>query len=161
ISVQCRRPGVKIEYRRGYRIPKEDERTLDTVVAGFLEPERRSNPMGTEITQATSTNARQRPATMLDLTYAPPVETGATDGRPVCEVTDRSPGCLVDLGPDPRVHLLELLRSDAGGRVTERVARWVNRPGIEPEVLVGGGCDEKNLVCDFVLTWAHPAKLDP
>ena len=83
------------------------------------------------------------------------------DGRPVCEVTERAPGCLVDLGADPRVHLLELLRSDVAGRVTERVARWVNRPGIEPEVIVGGSCDEKTLVCEFAVTWAHPHKLDP
>ena len=57
------------------------------------------------------------------------------DGRPVCELTERSPGCMVDLGRDPRVHLLELLRTDAAGHVTERVRRWVNRPGIESEVL--------------------------
>jgi hypothetical protein len=25
------------------------------------------------------------------------------DGRPVCEATMRSPGCTVDLGPDPRL----------------------------------------------------------
>lgn len=83
------------------------------------------------------------------------------DSRPVCEVTERSPGCQVDLGPDPRVHLLELLRTDGAGRVTERVARWVNRPGIEPEVLVSGSCDEKTSVCEFGVTWAHPEKLDP
>ena len=83
------------------------------------------------------------------------------DSRPVCEVTVRSPGCTVDLGPDPRVHLLELVRTDPVGHVTERVHRWINRPGIEPEVLVAGGCDEKRHDCEFDVTWAHPGKLDP
>ena len=83
------------------------------------------------------------------------------DGRPVCELTERSPGCMVELGPDPRVHLLELLRTDAAGHVTERVRRWVNRPGIEPEVMAAGACDEAARRCDFDLTWAHPARLDP
>ncbi len=83
------------------------------------------------------------------------------DGRPVCVVTAASPGCTVDLGPDPRVHLLELLRTDAAGHVTERQRRWVNRPGIEPEVLASGGCDEKRRECDFDVTWAHPGRLDP
>ncbi len=83
------------------------------------------------------------------------------DSRPVCELTERAPGCMVDLGLDPRVHLLELVRTDATGRVTERVRRWVNRPGVEPEVLASGTCDEKRRQCDFDLSWAHPAKLDP
>ncbi len=83
------------------------------------------------------------------------------DNRPVCELTERAPGCMVDLGLDPRVHLLELVRTDNAGHVTEHVRRWVNRPGVEPEVLASGICDEKRRQCDFDLTWAHPAKLDP
>ncbi|MFY9552703.1 MAG: hypothetical protein WAU32_16270, partial [Thermoanaerobaculia bacterium] len=83
------------------------------------------------------------------------------DSRPVCELTDRAPGCMVDLGLDPRVHLLELVRTNAAGRVTERVRRWVTHPGIEPEVLAAGTCDQKRRQCDFDLSWAHPAKLDP
>jgi photosystem II stability/assembly factor-like uncharacterized protein len=79
----------------------------------------------------------------------------------VCEATERSPGCTVDLGLDPRVHLLELIRTDAAGHVTERVSRWINRPGIEPEVVASGTCDEKRHQCEFVVTWAHPQKLDP
>ena len=59
------------------------------------------------------------------------------------------------------MHLLELLRTDARGRVTERVVRWINRPGIEAEVFAAGACDARKSECDFVLTWAHPQKLDP
>ena len=83
------------------------------------------------------------------------------DSRPACELTARAPGCMVDLGPSPRIHLLELVRTDAEGRVTERVGRWVNRPGIHPEVIARGACDEKAGSCDFDFSWAHPRKLDP
>jgi hypothetical protein len=83
------------------------------------------------------------------------------DSRPACELTARAPGCMVDLGASPRIHLLELVRTDAEGRVTERVGRWVNRPGIHPEVIARGACDEKAGSCDFDFSWAHPRKLDP
>ena len=83
------------------------------------------------------------------------------DGRPICEMTAHSQSCMADLGPDPRVHLLELVRTDRDGLVVERVSRWVNRPGIEPEVFASGGCDRALRECNFDLTWAHPAKLDP
>ena len=83
------------------------------------------------------------------------------DSRPVCELTARSPGCMVDLGRDPSVHLLELVRTDIAGRVTERVRRWINRPGIEPEILAAASCDEAKERCDFNLTWAHPDRLEP
>lgn len=83
------------------------------------------------------------------------------DSRPVCEMTARSPGCMVDLGRDPRVHLLELVRTDAAGHVTERVRRWINQPGIEPEILAAVSCSEAKRRCDFDLTWAHPDRLEP
>lgn len=83
------------------------------------------------------------------------------DGAPVCTVTRAAPACTVDLGADPRIHLLELVRKDAAGHVTERVRRWVNKPGAEAEVRATGDCDEKSRVCDFALSWAHPARLDP
>jgi hypothetical protein len=83
------------------------------------------------------------------------------DSRPVCELTVKSPGCMIDLGPNPRIHLLELIRTDTAGRITERVGRWVNRPGIQPEIRASGGCDEKTRECEVTVTWAHPGKLDP
>jgi photosystem II stability/assembly factor-like uncharacterized protein len=83
------------------------------------------------------------------------------DGVPVCTVTRSAPACTVDLGPDPRIHLLELVRRDAAGKVTDRVSRWVNKPGAEAEVRAAGDCSEKSRTCDFDLSWAHPARLDP
>ena len=86
IALRCQRPGVTIEFRRGYRIPEDEERTLDTVVAGFLDSDRRSNPMSTEIAQAASRTANKKQATKLAISYTPPLETGAGDERPVSVV---------------------------------------------------------------------------
>jgi len=54
----------------------------------------------------------------------------------MCNATASRPKCTVNLGPDPHVHLLELIRRDGSGQVTERVERWVNRPGEEAELPV-------------------------
>ncbi len=83
------------------------------------------------------------------------------DGRQSCTVTAEAPACTVDLGPNPALHLLELVRTDSTGQVVERAARWINRPGVEAELRAAGDCDEKTKSCEFLLTWAHPSKLDP
>lgn len=83
IRVTSRRPGVRIEYRRGYRIPAEDERVLDTVVAGFLQPETRTDPMTAAVSQSAATDSKKRAATSLAIRYAPPLETGAPEERPL------------------------------------------------------------------------------
>ena len=83
VEVACRRPGVKIEYRRGYRIPGEDERTLDAVVARFLQPGQGSDPMDVSILQSSTEGKGGRAATKLYIRYAPPLETGARDEREI------------------------------------------------------------------------------
>ena len=83
------------------------------------------------------------------------------DGRRVCTISARAPACTVDLGPDPVIHSLDLVRKDKAGRVTESVRRWVNKPGVEAEVRAAGRCEKKTRACDFTVTWAHPARLDP
>jgi VWFA-related protein len=83
IALECLRPFVRIVYRRGFRIPREEELTLDTVVAGLRDPGRLSNPMKVQVSQQPSTDAMRRPSTTLELAYAPPLETGASDVRPV------------------------------------------------------------------------------
>ncbi len=83
------------------------------------------------------------------------------DGRPACTISARAPACTVDLGPDPVLHLLELVRKDKAGQVTESVRRWVNKPGVEAEVRALGRCERKTRWCDFTVIWAHPARLDP
>lgn len=83
LEIACLRPGVKIEYRRGYRIPAEDERTLDTVVARFLQPGNRPDPMAVSIVQAPSGGKGSRARTTLQIRYAPPLETGAGPQREI------------------------------------------------------------------------------
>src|SRR6202011_4846613 len=79
--------------------------------------------------------------------------------RPACVIPAPAPSCMVDLGPDPVIHELALVRQTPGG--IERVTRWVNKPGVEAEVRALGDCEEKSRKCRFTITWAHPAKLDP
>jgi photosystem II stability/assembly factor-like uncharacterized protein len=83
------------------------------------------------------------------------------DGRPACTISARAPACTVDLGPDPVIHLLELVRKDKSGHVTESVRRWVNKPGVEAEVHATGRCEGKTSACEFKVAWAHPARVDP
>jgi hypothetical protein len=83
ITLKSLRPGLQIVYRRSYRIPDESERKLDAVVAGFLTPGRPDALMNARIVQSPATDSKSRPATRLDLAYAPPLETGAADDRRV------------------------------------------------------------------------------
>ncbi len=103
------------------------------------------------------------------------------DGRRACSLTPMETACTVDLGPDPHVHLLELVRADG-----ERVERWVNRPGQEAELGLaiarsstapeggkrstapeggkrstapeGGKWSTR---CQARLSWAHPLRQNP
>jgi photosystem II stability/assembly factor-like uncharacterized protein len=83
------------------------------------------------------------------------------DGAPVCEVSARAPACMVDLGPDPRVHTLDLERLDENGKVVESIRRWINRPTAIGKIRAVGSCDEKKRQCEFHVQWAHPGKLTP
>lgn len=83
ITLKSLRPGLNIVYRRSYRVPEETERTLDSVVAGFLTPARPDALMNATIGQTPATDSKSRPATRLDLAYEPPLETGAADDRRV------------------------------------------------------------------------------
>jgi VWFA-related protein len=83
IYLKSLRPGLKFVYRRSYRIPDETERTLDSVVAGFLTPARPDSLMNATIDQSPATDSKSRPATRLDVDYAPPLETGAAGDRRV------------------------------------------------------------------------------
>ncbi len=82
------------------------------------------------------------------------------DGRPTCEMTAEAPRCNVDLGADPRVHLLELVRTDSHGNVIDRAVRWVNRPGAETEVYLRGSWDTRG-DCTVDVGWGHPRRLEP
>jgi photosystem II stability/assembly factor-like uncharacterized protein len=98
---------------------------------------------------------------IVDLGTSPRPAELLLDGQPACTISARAPACTVDLGPDPVIHLLELVRKDKSGQVVESVKRWVNKPGVEAEVRAAGRCDGKTSTCDFTVMWAHPGKLDP
>lgn len=76
------------------------------------------------------------------------------DGKEQCTLTWQVRECRVDLGPQPQVHLLELI--DAKG---DRVFRWINHPCSGPEVFVRL---EKE-PAGWWVTWGtgHPTKLAP
>jgi len=83
MTLKSLRPGLKVIYRRSYRIPEESERKLDAVVAGFLTPGRPDTLMSATVDQSPTTDSKSRPSTRLDVGYAPPLETGAADDRRV------------------------------------------------------------------------------
>ncbi len=76
------------------------------------------------------------------------------NGERACELSASSPACTVDLGPDPHLHLLELVRD------SERVERWLNRPGQEAE-LVLNLVKPSGKVCGARISWAHPQQQNP
>jgi hypothetical protein len=83
------------------------------------------------------------------------------DGREACTITIQAQGCNVDLGAQPRIHLLELVRRDAKGHIVERARRWVNRPGQQAEAYLRGACTSDEKTCDLSIGWGHPSKLSP
>lgn len=83
------------------------------------------------------------------------------DGKKVCLVTAADPGCRVDFGPTPHVHLLELIRRSPDGGVAERRQRWFNRPGQEAELAILLSEPSGDGDCSGHLVWLHPEKLDP
>jgi len=98
---------------------------------------------------------------IVDLAGQPGPARVLLDGKQVCEVTAKAPACLVDVGPDPRIHALDLERVDEKGAVVESIRRWINKPSAVGKVRAVGSCNEKTRECEFHIQWAHPAKLDP
>ena len=83
------------------------------------------------------------------------------DGQRVCFVTASDPGCAVDFGSAPHVHLLEVIRRGPEGGVAQRHIRWVNRPGQEAELAIMLSAPSGDGLCSGHLVWLHPEKLDP
>jgi hypothetical protein len=74
IEIACRRPSVRLEYRRGYRIATEEDRTLDRVVARFRQPPREENPLGVTASLSPALSNDGRNITRVFLRYSPPRE---------------------------------------------------------------------------------------
>ncbi len=67
----------------------------------------------------------------------------------------------MDLGPDPRVRLVELVRYDTAGAVTARDHRWLNRPGQEADLTFHLTPPEPPGVCRGSVLWLHPERMSP
>ncbi len=83
------------------------------------------------------------------------------DGEAVCEMTTSQTSCTVDLGPDPHVHLLELVRPAASGRDVERAFRWINRPGQEAELRLQLSPADASGQCKARVFTNHPQRQRP
>lgn len=83
------------------------------------------------------------------------------DGSKVCVLGGETISCTVDLGNDPKVHQLELVRYDSGGNLTAKTHRWINRPGQEAELSIHLEPRGAGGVCRGSLVWLHPEKLSP
>ena len=82
IELSCRRKGVTMDYRRGYRIPADEERALDTVVAQFRDAARGTNPLNASAS-LTPVESGGRRITHLVLRIEPPRETAPPEERDV------------------------------------------------------------------------------
>jgi VWFA-related protein len=74
IALTSRRPGLTLEYRRGYRFATNDERMLDAVFAHLLQPTPEEDPLGTHASATPGVAADGRPLTRLAVKYTPPRE---------------------------------------------------------------------------------------
>lgn len=83
IEIKCRRPGVRLDYRHGYRIATEEECTLDRVVARFLLPQRDGNPLAVAASLSPAVSKNGHNVTRVSLRYLPPPEATQTDDRGV------------------------------------------------------------------------------
>ena len=106
--------------------------------------------------------AHGRLPVVVDLGASPPPAQLLLDGAPACRVTAVRQTCLVDLGPVPRVALLELVRRDSSLKVVERARRWVNKPSdARAEVLARSDCARAEGPCTLRFSWSHEYAIAP
>jgi hypothetical protein len=83
IELACSRPGIRLEYRRGYRISAPEERMLDQVFARFLQKPRESDPLNLSTSLSPALSKQGRSVTRLSVRYSPPIAAGETGDRDV------------------------------------------------------------------------------
>jgi VWFA-related protein len=82
VALICKRPGVRIEYRRGYRIPTDEDRILDTVVARLVAKMPAENPLAALVAlSASERDGKSR--TRVTLAFTPPRERQASGAREI------------------------------------------------------------------------------
>ncbi|HTR04534.1 MAG TPA: VWA domain-containing protein [Thermoanaerobaculia bacterium] len=80
----CRRAGVTLEYRRGYRIASEEDRALDAVIARLVDRGAAPDPLLSASLAESKVDGRSRTRVILRLT--PPRESEAPDERDLAVV---------------------------------------------------------------------------
>jgi hypothetical protein len=96
---------------------------------------------------------------VVDLGRTPPPAELRLDGRTVCALVQKQESCEVDLGPMPRVHVVEAVRMDPSGKVLERVERRINVPGTAAaEARLLPECSATTKACVVRFGWIHPYK---
>lgn len=79
IELACRRAGVTLEYRRGYRIATEEDRSLDAVVARLVDRNRQGDP--TVAASLADPHAEGRKLTRVTVRFTPPRESQPVEER--------------------------------------------------------------------------------
>lgn len=79
VALTCVRSGVRLRYRKGYRIADEDDRVLDAVVSRLRGPSDGVPSMALRATAFRRDSEKGIRLTRLTVTFAPPVATG--EGR--------------------------------------------------------------------------------
>lgn len=73
IEISVERPGAKVTYRRGYRVPSDEERTLDAIVGNLNEP-RAENPLQAKVSFDELRKEAGRDIIAMRLEYSRPPE---------------------------------------------------------------------------------------
>jgi len=73
IEITIKRPGAKVSYRRGYRVPSDEERTIDAVLANLNEP-RGENPLQAKVSFEELRKESGRNIVAMRLEYPRPPE---------------------------------------------------------------------------------------
>ncbi len=76
IAISVARPGAKLAYRRGYRVPSDEDRTLDTLIANLSEP-RAENPLQAKVSFEELRKESGRDIVAMRLEYPQPPEAPA------------------------------------------------------------------------------------
>ncbi|HMF09260.1 MAG TPA: hypothetical protein VKJ00_09010, partial [Thermoanaerobaculia bacterium] len=108
IVLVASRPGLKLTYRRGYRIRSDDERTMDTVIANLEEPGG-GNPFDLALSFQPVRSENGRHVVAMRMLYAPKEASGPAES-------------------DREIQIWAICSDDEGNRAPPIVRNSVARP---------------------------------
>jgi hypothetical protein len=74
IQIKCRRQGISLSYRRGYRFATDDERDLDRAVSGLVHVENDDRPFPLQVELSLVQGSSGRTITRVTIRFTPPRE---------------------------------------------------------------------------------------